>query len=234
MLTAVLTPWSGMPTDRPLTAVVTFAVGGNARFLSHAQLVRVFERACVRARVPLAYSQGFNPHARMSLPLPKSVGLAVTEDVLCLRLAAAPPGDAGAATGSLQQVLQDQLPEGLTLGRVIWVEGKLTLYPRCVTYHFPARAHPSREVRRREVLAASSWPLERTRGEGRRGKTVDVRPYLEDVTVTTEGLDIRCHITSTGSIRVDELAKLFYIDITELQSPVTRTDVRWQTRPAQP
>lgn len=234
MLTAVLTPWSGMPTDRPLTAVVTFAASGNACFLSHAQLVRVFERACIRARVPLAYSQGFNPHARMSLPLPKSVGLAVTEDVLCLRLAAAPPEDPFTAAGSLQRLLQDQLTEGLVLGQVNLVEGKLTLYPRCVTYHFSVRAHPSREERRCDVLAARTWPMERLRGEGCGGKTVDVRPYLEDVTVTPEGLDVYCHITSTGSIRVDELAKLFYIDITEMQSPVTRTEVRWQTRPAQP
>lgn len=234
MLTAVLTPWSGMPTDRPLTAVVTFAVDGHARFLSHAQLVRVFERACVRAHVPVAYSQGFNPHARMSLPLPKSVGLRVTEDVMCLRLAAIAPGDALAAADSLQRGLQNQLAEGLTLGRVILVEGKLTLYPRCVTYHFPGQVDPSQEARCGEVLAASTWTLERIRGEGRRRKTLDVRPYLEDVKVTPEGLDVNCHITSAGSIRVDELAKLFYIDLTQRVSPVTRTKVRWQTRLAQP
>jgi len=234
-LTTVLIPWSGAPTDRPLTAVFSFSVNRGARFLSHAQLGRVFERACVRARVPVAYSQGFNPHARMSLPLPKSVGLAVTEDVLCIRLAALPDGDPMTTAGHLQQSLQRELSEGLVLTRVILVEGKQTLYPRGVTYRFPIPCPPHRRERIDEVMASDTWPMERTRGEGRaQVKTVDVRPYLEAVAVAPEGVDVCCHITSAGSIRVDELAKLFVIDITDMQAPVTRTKVRWQTRSASP
>jgi hypothetical protein len=171
----------------------------------------------------------------MSLPLPKSVGLAVSEDVLCIRLAALPDGDPVAAPGHLQQTLQRELCEGLVLTRVILVEGKQTLYPRCVTYRFPIPCPlPCRE-RIRDVMASDTWPMERTRGEGRpQTIRVDVRPYLEEARVTPEGLEVRCHITSTGSIRVDELAKLFVIDITALQDPVIRTEVRWQTRSASP
>lgn len=36
------------------------------RFLSHLDLVRAWERAMRRARIPLAFSQGYNPHPKMS------------------------------------------------------------------------------------------------------------------------------------------------------------------------
>ncbi len=45
------------------------------RFLSHLNQHRLFQRAFRRANLPLAYSQGFNPHPRMSFALAMSVGL---------------------------------------------------------------------------------------------------------------------------------------------------------------
>ena len=56
------------------------------RFLSHAETIRVFQRACVRAGVQIAYSQGFNPHQKMSLVPPRSVGVESNDDLLCLWL----------------------------------------------------------------------------------------------------------------------------------------------------
>ena len=43
-----------------------YAKRGKVRFTSHRDFSRAFERAIVRARVPMAYSSGFNPHPRIS------------------------------------------------------------------------------------------------------------------------------------------------------------------------
>ena len=43
-----------------------YAKRGRLRFTSHRDFSRAFERAIVRARVPMAYSSGFNPHPRIS------------------------------------------------------------------------------------------------------------------------------------------------------------------------
>ena len=43
-----------------------YAKRGRLRFTSHRDFARAFERALVRARVPMAYSSGFNPHPRIS------------------------------------------------------------------------------------------------------------------------------------------------------------------------
>jgi len=50
-----------------------FSKGGPARYISHLDLSRTIERALLRAQIPIAYSQGFNPRPKMqfanALPL---------------------------------------------------------------------------------------------------------------------------------------------------------------------
>ncbi len=57
-----------------------------ARFLSHLDLVRLFERACRRAKLPMAYSQGFNPHPKISFASPLAVGVAGEREFLEIEL----------------------------------------------------------------------------------------------------------------------------------------------------
>lgn len=47
---------------------------GETRFVSHLDLVRLFTRLHTRAGIPLSYSEGFNPHPKMAIALPLSVG----------------------------------------------------------------------------------------------------------------------------------------------------------------
>jgi hypothetical protein len=65
--------------------VVKFKIGGSLRFLSHAETLRVLQRACVRAGINLQYSRGFNPRPKMSLPLPRPVGVESDDELLTLR-----------------------------------------------------------------------------------------------------------------------------------------------------
>ena len=54
---------------------VKFKRGDEVKFISHLDLMKVFERAIRRARLPIAYSQGFNPHPSMVFGLPLGVGV---------------------------------------------------------------------------------------------------------------------------------------------------------------
>lgn len=45
----------------------TFSKTGPTRFIGHLDLARTLERALNRARLPVAYSQGYNPRPRMQL-----------------------------------------------------------------------------------------------------------------------------------------------------------------------
>lgn len=48
---------------------------GNARYISHLDLMRVFQRAFKRAELPLTHTQGFNPRPSVSIALPLSLGV---------------------------------------------------------------------------------------------------------------------------------------------------------------
>ncbi len=55
-----------------------FSKLGMGKYISHPDLLRAFTRAIRRAKLPVAYSQGFNPHQKMAFALPLPIG--VTSD----------------------------------------------------------------------------------------------------------------------------------------------------------
>ena len=54
---------------------VLFEKTGNAIWISHLDLMRLFQRAFKRAGLPLKHTQGFNPRPSVSIALPLSVGV---------------------------------------------------------------------------------------------------------------------------------------------------------------
>ncbi len=72
---------------------ITFAKSPAMRFTGHLDLHRAWERTFRRAGLPLAYSEGFNPHPKLSLPLPRSVGVESDDELLCLWVEREPPAD---------------------------------------------------------------------------------------------------------------------------------------------
>ena len=52
-----------------------FEKKGNAVWISHLDLMRVFQRSFKRAGLPLTHGQGFNPRPQVSIALPLSVGV---------------------------------------------------------------------------------------------------------------------------------------------------------------
>ena len=64
-----------------------YAKRGRLRFTSHRDFSRAFERAVFRARVPMAYSSGFNPHPRISYAGAAPTGSASEAEYLEIALA---------------------------------------------------------------------------------------------------------------------------------------------------
>jgi len=88
---------------------VRYAKRGRLRFTSHRDFSRAFERAVFRARVPMAYSSGFNPHPRISYAGAAPTGSASEAEYLELALAeVVVPADVHA-------MLDEALPPGLDI-----------------------------------------------------------------------------------------------------------------------
>jgi len=84
-----------------------YAKRGPMRFTSHRDFARAFERAILRAGVPIAYSQGFSPHPKVSYASAAPTGMASEAEYLEIGLRA--PVD----PAELRAALDAALPPGL-------------------------------------------------------------------------------------------------------------------------
>jgi radical SAM-linked protein len=78
-------------------------------YLSHLDMMRLFIRALRRSELPMAYSEGFNPHPRLNLALPLPLGVTASNE----------PGEVSfnenLSPDRFIQALSEQLPDGLQL-----------------------------------------------------------------------------------------------------------------------
>lgn len=54
--------------------MIRYSKRGPARYIAHLDLMRELERSMRRARLPVAFSEGFNPHPKLSIAAPLPVG----------------------------------------------------------------------------------------------------------------------------------------------------------------
>ena len=92
---------------------IRYAKRGRARFTSHRDFGRAFERALRRAGVPMAYSSGFSPHPRISYANASPTGAASEAEYLEIALAEARP------PAAVQAALDAALPPGLDVLEVV-------------------------------------------------------------------------------------------------------------------
>lgn len=86
---------------------LTFAKEGRARYISHLDLMRTMQRAIKRAKVPIWYTQGFNPHAYLMFPLALPLGTDSRIEILDVALTEDIPFD------KVVEMLNSSMPEGL-------------------------------------------------------------------------------------------------------------------------
>ncbi|TIC80758.1 TIGR03936 family radical SAM-associated protein [Nocardioides sp. GY 10127] len=92
---------------------VRYAKRGRLRFTSHRDFSRAFERAVFRARVPMAYSSGFNPHPRISYAGAAPTGSASEAEYLEIALKEV------VDPAAIHALLDEALPPGLDVLEVV-------------------------------------------------------------------------------------------------------------------
>jgi len=61
---------------------VRFSRGEELKFISHLDIMRLWQRSLHRADIPLAYTEGFSPHPRISLAAPLAVGVTSQSELM--------------------------------------------------------------------------------------------------------------------------------------------------------
>jgi radical SAM-linked protein len=88
---------------------VKYTKGEEVKYISHRDLMRLFQRAIRRAEIPIAYSQGFNPHMKISWGQALKVGKASDGEFATLTLEDSLP------PSQLLERLNQQLPKGVEI-----------------------------------------------------------------------------------------------------------------------
>ena len=74
------------PLETPKTVRIMFRKVGDLQYISHLDLQRTIARVLVRAKIPMWYTKGFNPHAKVTFGLPLSVGTESECEFIDLRI----------------------------------------------------------------------------------------------------------------------------------------------------
>jgi radical SAM-linked protein len=163
-----------------MRARITFTKQGALRYTGHLDLHRLWERAMRRAGLPIAYSQGFHPQPKISLAAALPLGFSSRGEVLDVRLNEDIPLD------EIAQRLKDNLPRDVQIVGVEQVDDRAPALQTQVlsaayNVELTEPIDGSELTRRVEALMnAESLPRER------RGKSYDLRPLIEMLSVVTE------------------------------------------------
>ena len=156
---------------------IRYAKRGRMRFTSHRDFSRAFERAVFRARIPMAYSSGFNPHPRISYAGAAPTGSASEAEYLEIGLAQVVRPD------DVRRDLAEALPDGLDILDVVEAAGG-SLPDRLEASHWHLDvAVPEDEVADAvaRFLAEESVPVQRMTKKGMR--EVDCRAAVVSLVV---------------------------------------------------
>lgn len=182
---------------------VRYAKRGRLRFSSHRDFQRALERAIRRSGVPIAFSEGFTPHPKISYVGAAPTGTASEAEYLEIALAD------HRAPGEVRAALDAALPRGLDVLEVV-PAGPGSLPERIDTsiweIRLPGVPAAVLTAAVEIFLAAPSVPVERNLKQGRR--TLDARAAVLSATATP-GVD--CAILevvvrhTTPAVRPDDV-----------------------------
>ena len=74
------------PLDKPRKIRIKFSKSGDLIYISHLDLVRTMTRAIIRARIPVKYTEGYNPIPKLVFSTPLSIGCASVCEYLDIKI----------------------------------------------------------------------------------------------------------------------------------------------------
>lgn len=156
-----------------------FSKTGRARYISHLDLMRTFQRAFLRAGIQVRHTEGFNPHAYVSIALPLSVGFSSECEILEFGL------PEGANKEEVPWKLTKALPEGITVTRcydAVRPVKQLSYVNYIITLEYDAGAPVGAENAIRALLSRECLVVTKKSKKAKSGEVqVDLIPLIRRV-----------------------------------------------------
>lgn len=193
----------------------------EARFLSHLDLMMAMERAFRRAGLPLAFSEGFNPHPRIAYASALAVGVTSEGEYLDLQLREELPPE------TVLERVNQVLPRGLRVKAVVPVvkrKQSLMAVINLARYRVEVpiiqgydreigKEHLPSEAIDEAIAQAMALPVYLVQRQGKKGKReVNIRPGIRELTGQIRGqkliLEMAVQTGSSGNVKPEEVVKM--------------------------
>ena len=185
--------------------------------------MRLFARAIRRSGLDVAYSEGYNPRPRLSLVLPRPVGVASRDDLLVLELRDhSQPAD-------LCLRLAGHLPNGISISTCFDMGSVRAPTAIAAVYSLQLSQDEAATAVEKisNVLRAPRLLVHRPPKRSSDNRQLDIRPYLIDIQLDGTELLSTLAYTHTGSAKPAELLALLDLDNSYNRAQLVRKEVKY-------
>lgn len=190
--------------------LVRFSKENDLRFISHLDMVHAMERALRRADIPMAYSKGFSPHAKISFSAPTPLGIPSSAEYMDVHLVKP------LSAQIFVQRLNNALPNDMRVLEAMEIDddvpgvlGKATI--GCYTIQpyegvqWISQSHINVLMNMNDII------MEKRTKKGL--KEINIRPCIKELILMQDGQHITAKLLlpSVGGINPDILLKAFNI-----------------------
>jgi radical SAM-linked protein len=178
---------------------IQYAKTEPLRYTGNLDIHKIWERTLRRARLPVAYSQGFHPQPRLNQACPLPLGITSQAEIIDVWL------NIDSAPADLMPDLERALPPGIELKSIDVAElnaPALQTQTRSAVYSAELKIDISPEelsARIQQTLASPQLPRQR------RGKTYDLRPLIEDLRLENSRLVMQLAAREGATGRPEEV-----------------------------
>jgi radical SAM-linked protein len=192
-----------------------------ARFLSHHDLMRFFERGIRRAGLPVKMSQGYNPRPRFSIAAALGVGVAAEHEILDIEF------DEQINPEVVRKRLSETMIPGIEITDARYARGKSARVTGA-RYHIRLPEDTSvSEHNAKRLLDREDIVVERK--SKKKNKRIDIRPYILSIEILDSGsaVSLRLQVTDRGTARPEEVVAelLGEPEMDRNQLEITRKDL---------
>ena len=156
-----------------------FSKTGRAKYISHLDLMRTFQRAFARAGIAIKHTEGFNPHPFVSIALPLSVGYSSQCEILEFGLLE------GTSYDEVPARLTAAMPEGIVIHECYPAERKLKELASInyiMNFEYNEGRPQAAEPAIRELLTRESLMVKKKSNKSKKGYTeVDLIPLIRSL-----------------------------------------------------
>lgn len=199
-----------------------FSKTDRCKYISHLDINRCMSRALTRAKIPLWYTEGFNPHPYMSFSLPLSLGIESFVESMDIRII----GDI--TNDEIKKKMNEMLPDGIRILEVYddFRQDKDIAYSDYV-FRIQFKDNETAMQKINNVLKSDEIIAERKVKKGKRKifKETNLKPLIQKFNSSIRGEDIVLNLRLMAGIEKNLNPTLLFDTIIKL----INMDFEWKS-----